>query len=103
MMRAAIKVLVSIVLPLPFSWSVSAQVGDNSVNDVKSKIIEAQSVQNRFAANLKHCNELDGTAFYLQVRDRVPKLDDYHRALQNLVLGRSFNPDTKKAVGSARY
>jgi hypothetical protein len=88
--------IISIALLLSLDLSASAQVADSSINDVKVKILDAQSVQSHFSASLKHCSELDGTSFYFQARDRVLKLEDYHRALNNLVLARAFNPETKK-------
>ena len=52
--------------------------------------------QQTFAGGLTHCKELDGTTFYFQPRDRVLKLDDYHRSLDSLALQGVFNPDTKR-------
>ena len=47
------------------------------VNDLKSKIWEAELAQRNFAAGLPHCNELNGANFYFYQRDRVlaPGLD----------------------------
>ena len=54
-----------------------------------------QAVQT-FAAGLKHCDELDGTTFYMQTRDRVLRLEDYHHSLDNLAAQGVFNPETKR-------
>jgi hypothetical protein len=67
-----------------------------AINDLKGKIFDAKMAQQTFAAGLPHCSELDGTSFYLQQRNRVLKLDDYHRSLDNLALQRVFNPETKR-------
>ena len=49
-----------------------------------------------FAQGLKHCGELNGTTFYMQTRDRVINLEDYHRSLDNLASQGVFNPETKR-------
>src|SRR5215469_13756383 len=38
---------------------------------------------------------MNGTNFYFEQRDRVLNLQDYHRALDNLVAQAAYNPDTK--------
>ena len=81
---------------LTFTLSVSGHTENDVINDLKGKIFEAKSVQQTFAGGLKHCSEIDGKSFYLQPRDRVLKLDDFHRSLDSLVLGRVFNPETKR-------
>jgi len=65
------------------------------VNDLKAKVWEAELAQRNFAAGLPHCSELNGTNFYLLSRDRVLKLEDYRRALDNLVMEGAFNPETR--------
>lgn len=67
-----------------------------AINDLKGKIFDAKMAQQTFAAGLKHCSELDGTTFYMQQRDRVLNLEDYHRSLDNLVAQGVFNPETKQ-------
>jgi hypothetical protein len=84
------------VIALNFCFCVSAHAQSDVINDLKGKIFDAKAVQQTFAGGLKHCSELDGKNFYLQPRDRVLKLDDFHRSLDNLVLGRVFNPETKR-------
>jgi hypothetical protein len=81
--------LVSIVI-MPLHAQTAA------INDLKGKIFDAKMAQQTFAAGLQHCSELDGTSFYLQQRNRVLKLDDYHRSLDNLATQRVFNPETKR-------
>jgi hypothetical protein len=66
-----------------------------ALNDIKAKVWEAQLVRRNFFAGLRHCNELNGTNFYFEQRDRVLNLQDYHRALDNLVAQAAYNPDTK--------
>jgi hypothetical protein len=52
--------------------------------------------QRNFAAGLRHCNELNGTNFYLQPRDRVLSLQEYRRSLDNFVMEGAFNPETRR-------
>ena len=68
---------------------------DPALNNLKAQIWEAELVQRNFATGLPHCSELNGTNFYLQSRDRVLKLEDYRRALDNFVMQGTFNPETK--------
>ena len=84
----------SVYLLLAAPAPVQAQTA--AINDLKGKIFDAKMAQQTFAAGLQHCTELDGTSFYLQSRDRVLKLDDYHRSLDNLALQSMFNPETKR-------
>ena len=67
-----------------------------SIDDVKAKIIEAKAAQQQHSAMLKHCSELDGSHFYMQQRDRVIGLEDFHRSLENLVKQAVFNAETKR-------
>ena len=84
------------VIVIAINFSVSGHAQNDSINDLKVKIFGAKTVQQTFGGGLKHCNEIDGKNFYLQPRDRVIKLDDFHRSLDSLVLGRVFNPETKR-------
>lgn len=77
-----------------FSSPIHAQTA--AINDLKGKIFDAKMAVQTFAAGLKHCDELDGTTFYMQTRDRVLKLEDYHRALDNFAAQAIFNPETKR-------
>lgn len=81
---------------IAFNFSVSGHAQNVAINDLKRRIFEAKTAQQTFAGGLKHCSEIDGKSFYLQPRDRVLKLDDFHRSLDSLVLGRVFNPETKR-------
>jgi hypothetical protein len=67
-----------------------------AINDLKGKIFDAKMAVQTFASGLRHCDELDGTTFYMQTRDRVIKLEDYHRSLDNLAAQGVFNPETKR-------
>jgi len=84
----------SAFIAVAFSTPLCAQ--DTAINDLKVKIFEAKTVQQRFTAGLRHCSELNGTNFYLQPRDRVLNLEDYHRSLDNLVALGAFNPETRR-------
>jgi hypothetical protein len=67
-----------------------------AINDLKGKIFDAKMAVQTFAQGLKHCGELNGTTFYMQTRDRVINLEDYHRSLDNLASQGVFNPETKR-------
>jgi hypothetical protein len=66
------------------------------VNNLKGKIWEAELTQRNFAAGLRHCNELNGTNFYFEQRDRVLNLEAYRRSLDNLVAAGAFNQETRR-------
>jgi len=67
-----------------------------ALNDLKSRIWEAELVQRNFAAGVRHCNELNGTNFYFEQRDRVLNLEDYRRSLDNLITAGAFNAETRR-------
>jgi len=92
MMRAG---LWSLLLVLTASNPLHAQ-NSEALNDIKAKIWEAQSVQRNFSGGLRHCNELKGTNFYFEQRDRVLNLQDYRRSLDNLAAQGAYNPETKR-------
>ena len=92
MMRAG---LWSLLLVLTASNPLHAQ-NSETLNDIKAKIWEAQSVQRNFSGGLRHCNELNGTNFYFEQRDRVLNLQDYRRSLDNLAAQGAYNPETKR-------
>jgi len=92
MMRAG---LWSLLLVLTASNPLHAQ-NSEALNDIKAKIWQAQSVQRNFSGGLRHCNELNGTNFYFEQRDRVLNLQDYRRSLDNLAAQGAYNPETKR-------
>jgi hypothetical protein len=85
----------AVLLVLTASTPLRAQ-NSEALNEIKAKIWEAQLVQRNFAAGLRHCNELNGTNFYFDQRDRVLNLQDYRRSLDNLTAQGAFNPDTRR-------
>jgi hypothetical protein len=74
----------------------AARAQNQTVADLKGKIFDARMTKQTFAGGLKFCGELDGRHFYLQPRDRVLDLDDYHRSLESLVRQQAFNPDKRR-------
>ncbi len=76
--------------------AVPARAQNAAIDDLKGKIFDAKMAQQTFAGGLRHCNELNGTNFYFQPRDRVLNLTEYHRSLDNLALQGVFNPETHK-------
>jgi hypothetical protein len=85
----------AVLLVLTASTPLHAQ-NPEAFNDIKGKIWEAQLVQRNFAAGLRHCNELNGTNFYFETRDRVLNLQDYRRSLDNLAAQGAYNPETRR-------
>jgi hypothetical protein len=85
----------AVLLALTSSTPLHAQ-STEALNEIKAKVWEAQLVQRNFAAGLRHCNELNGTNFYFEQRDRVLNLQDYHRALDNLAAQAAYNPETRR-------
>jgi hypothetical protein len=85
----------AVLLVLTASTPLHAQKSE-ALNDIKAKVWEAQLVQRNFAAGLRHCNELNGTNFYFETRDRVLKLQDYRRSLDNLAAQGAYNPETRR-------
>ncbi len=85
----------AVLLVLTVSTPLRAQ-NSEALNDLKGKIWETQLVQRNFAAGLRHCNELNGTNFYFEQRDRVLNLQDYRRSLDNLTAQGAYNPETKR-------
>ena len=99
MTRSAVRIglcatMGGVALALNFSAPLHAQTA--AINDLRGKIFDAKMAQQGFAGGLPHCSELDGTSFYFEPRDRVLNLGDYKRSLDNLVLQRVFNPETKQ-------
>lgn len=94
--------LPTICLALALSTPVCAQEAnkdaskDTSINDLKAKIFDAKTVQQRFTSGLRHCSELNGTNFYFQPRDRVLDLEEYHRSLENFVSEKMYNAETRR-------
>jgi hypothetical protein len=85
----------AVLLVLTASTPLLAQ-NSAALNDIKAKVWEAQLVQRNFAAGLRHCNELNGTNFYFETRDRVLNLQDYRRSLDNLAAQGAYNPETRR-------
>lgn len=74
----------------------STAYSQSAVDQLKSKIFDAKMAEQSFAGGLRHCKELDGGHFYLEQRDRVIDLVEYHRSLDNLASAHSFNPETRR-------
>ena len=85
-------ILWAIPLALTVAGSLYAQ---DALNELKAKIWDAEVAQRNFGAGVAHCSELNGTNFYFPSRNRVLNLQDYRRALDNLVMQGGFNPETR--------
>jgi hypothetical protein len=73
-----------------------ARAQNQTVDDLKGKIVAAHMAQQAFASGLKFCSEFDGKHFYFQARDRVLDLEEYHRSLENLAKQQVFNPEKRR-------
>ena len=82
------------VMPLALTVAGSLHAQD-ALNELKAKIWDAEVAQRNFGAGVAHCSELNGTNFYFPSRNRVLNLQDYRRALDNLVMQGGFNPETR--------
>jgi hypothetical protein len=70
---------------------------DAAINDLKTKIFDANMAKQTFVKGAKFCKDLDGTTnFYFELRDRVFNLQDYHRSLDSLAKEQSYNADTRR-------
>ena len=87
-------IVATAVIGLNLSWSSQAQTAD--INDLSGKISNAKMVQQTFTGGLQHCSEFNGANFYLQARDRVLNLEDYHRSLNSLILQQAYNYETRQ-------
>ena len=76
--------------------STGARAQNPTVNDLKAKIFDARMAQKTFVNGLRFCEELDGTNFYFESRNRVLKLEDYHRSLENLAGAKVYNAETRR-------
>lgn len=66
------------------------------IDELKGKIFDARMTQQTFAGGLKYCAELDGKSFYFHLRNRILNLDEYFRALENLVKAEVYNPEKRR-------
>jgi hypothetical protein len=91
--------LMMTILMLPSAWPAALHAEDTrmlaKINTIKVEITEAENIQKKFGAALKHCHELDGKSFYMENQDRVLNVEQYHKSLENLVKDQVFNPQKK--------
>ena len=71
------------------------------IDEVKGKIFDAHMAQQTFGG-LKYCNELNGTSFYFQLRNRILSLEEYFHSLESLVKAEVYNPAKRRAWTSSR-
>jgi hypothetical protein len=76
--------------------SIDARAQNPAVNDLRAKIFDGRMAQKMFANGLRFCEELDGTNFFFEPRNRVLKLEDYHRSLENLAGAQVYNPEMRR-------
>lgn len=79
------------------------QAQDSPSGDLKAKIarlkgeiFDAHMTQQTFANGLPYCSELDGKRFFHQLRKRILDLEEYFRALENLVKAQIYNPEKRR-------
>jgi hypothetical protein len=95
-----VKRIVCAALALVFGPATCLHAQGSAINDLKGKIFDARMAKQTFANGLKFCNELDGTNFYFEPRNRVLKLEEYHRSLDNLVREHVYNPQKRRPWAS---
>jgi len=78
-------------MPCTFAYAQSS-----AVNELKAKIFDARMAQKLFVKGLRFCNEFDGTNFYFEANNRVLKLEDYRRSLENLAAAEVYNSQTRR-------
>jgi hypothetical protein len=66
------------------------------IDELKGKIFDAHMAQQSFSG-LKFCNELNGTSFYFQMRNRILNLEEYFRSLEGLVKAGIYNPAKRRS------
>jgi tRNA nucleotidyltransferase/poly(A) polymerase len=74
----------------------AARAQGSSVNDLKAKIFDARMAQKTFVNGLRFCEQLDGTNFYFEPRNRVLNLEEYHHSLESLAGAQVYNPETRR-------
>ncbi len=74
----------------------AARAQSQEIDDLKGKIFDARMAQQSFSG-LKFCNELNGTSFYFQMRNRILNLEEYFRSLEGLVKAGIYNPAKRRA------
>jgi len=93
------KTLLSVLsgpLLLALSPSAVLQAQAPTVNELKAKIFDATMLKQTFVNGLRFCNELNGSNFYFEPRNRVINLEEFHRSLDNLAREGVFNPDKRR-------
>jgi hypothetical protein len=93
-LRAALVVCCAIFPCLATASAAGAQTA--AIDELKGKIFDAHMAQQTFPG-LKYCNELTGTSFYFQLRNRILNLEEYFRSLENLVKAGVYNPAKRRA------
>jgi hypothetical protein len=97
MNRLALMMTAAVV---PLAWPAALHAEDvrhlAKINTIKVEIIEAEGIQKKFHAALKHCQELDGKNFYMEHQDRILNVEQYHKSLENLVKDQVFNPQKRR-------
>jgi hypothetical protein len=92
--RAALVVCCAIFPCLAVASAADAQTA--AIDELKGKIFDAHMAEQTFPG-LKYCNELTGTTFYFQIRNRILNLEEYFRSLENLVKSGVYNPAKRRA------
>jgi len=71
------------------------------IDALRGKIFDARMAKQMFGNGLKFCDELDGTNFFYLPRNRVLKLEEYHRSLEGLVSAQIYNLQTRRPWNEA--
>jgi hypothetical protein len=66
------------------------------IDALKGKIFDARMAKQMFTEGLQHCDELNGTSFFFQLRRRILNLEEYFKSLENLVKAQVYNPEKRR-------
>jgi hypothetical protein len=91
--RAALVVCCAILPCLAAASAADAQTA--AIDELKGKIFDAHMAEQTFPG-LKYCNELTGTTFYYQMRNRILNLEEYFRSLENMAKTGVYNPAKRR-------
>jgi hypothetical protein len=73
--------------------SVGALAQGSTLNELRAKVFDARMAVKTFVNGAHHCNELNGSNFYFERRNRVLGLQEFRQSLDNLVAAQTFNPE----------
>lgn len=64
-----------------------------TLNELRAKVFDARMAVKTFVNGAHHCDELNGSNFFFEPRNRVLGLHEFRQSLDNLVAAQTFNPE----------